>query len=419
LALAASILALTFAFVLPAGTQTSDRAISKGPRAVGLLEFDDKKQAHLVPVVVMVNGEFYDASAYKAAPVPMALETDTIYEGVRTGISEGLFTIKRAHEVLGVWAGEGNWVPNSAKPKEKKPLPKAPADDIDKPPVLRRHGAEKPSPGGTTPATSTPPPATPPAPPATAPESAPDTHTITVGGPIAQNTHQHSQKAVEPIDDSERPVLRRGKPEQQIDAGPMYDTKGTSAWTVVGTIPALSDAKPETPRAYNYTLKPEQEQDLRTQMLALASKALAERTGATASPVPAHATRSHKPAAAPKQNFEDVELRAYDPSTNNEPVYVLSANAKMPDKSSGKDVPYHVLLIVRQDIYAEMHVLFSGVSDPDHMDSQPRCDFLDVVDADGDGYGELLLRRTYDSGRAYSVYRVIGNQLWPLFEGKP
>jgi hypothetical protein len=47
----------------------------------------------------------------------------------------------------------------------------------------------------------------------------------------------------------------------------------------------------------------------------------------------------------------------------------------------------------------------------------PRYDFIDVVDADGDGRGELLFRRVSDSASAFSVYRVIGQQLWPLFEG--
>ena len=60
----------------------------------------------------------------------------------------------------------------------------------------------------------------------------------------------------------------------------------------------------------------------------------------------------------------------------------------------------------------------SNISDPMHMDIRPKYEFVDVVDAEGDGYGDLLFRRTYDSGRAFSVFRVIGNQLWPLFEGR-
>ena len=32
----------------------------------------------LVPIAILVNGKFYDATAYKANPVPMALETGTV-----------------------------------------------------------------------------------------------------------------------------------------------------------------------------------------------------------------------------------------------------------------------------------------------------------------------------------------------------
>jgi len=31
----------------------------------------------------------------------------------------------------------------------------------------------------------------------------------------------------------------------------------------------------------------------------------------------------------------------------------------------------------------------------------------------------LLFRKTQDSGSAFSIYTVIGDRLWPLFEGKP
>jgi hypothetical protein len=42
-------------------------------------------------------------------------------------------------------------------------------------------------------------------------------------------------------------------------------------------------------------------------------------------------------------------------------------------------------------------------------------ELIDAVDADGDGRGELLFRRTFD-GSAYAIYRVTADGLWPLFE---
>ena len=188
---------------------------------------------------------------------------------------------------------------------------------------------------------------------------------------------------------------------------------------MVTAIPAISDAKSETARSYHYGLRSEQEQDLREKVQALAVKAVRARSGPSSDTPTGRAVKAGKASTASQPKFQDVQFRAYDPSTTNEPIFVFEANTPVMDKLSGKELPNHVMLVVREDIYGDLHVIFSSISDPQHMDSQPRCEFIDVVDAEGDGYGELLFRRTYESGRAFSVYRVIGNQLWPLFEGKP
>src|ERR1700730_16645849 len=84
---------------------------SKGPRALGLVELAPNGKAHLIPVVIMVDGEFYDAGAYKASPVPMALEAQTVYEALRSGVSQGLFTVTGALQRPGSWIAEGTWLP--------------------------------------------------------------------------------------------------------------------------------------------------------------------------------------------------------------------------------------------------------------------------------------------------------------------
>ena len=68
---------------------------SKGPRALGLLELAPNGKARLIPITIMIDGKYYDASAYKASPVPMALWSETVYEAVQTGVSLGLFTVTR------------------------------------------------------------------------------------------------------------------------------------------------------------------------------------------------------------------------------------------------------------------------------------------------------------------------------------
>src|SRR5438270_2855034 len=78
------------------GQYAKKRRISKGPRAVGLLELADNGKAHLLPVTIMIDGKFYDAGAYKADPVPMALQSGTVYQAEKSGASNGLFTVSGA-----------------------------------------------------------------------------------------------------------------------------------------------------------------------------------------------------------------------------------------------------------------------------------------------------------------------------------
>jgi hypothetical protein len=120
-------------------------------------------------------------------------------------------------------------------------------------------------------------------------------------------------------------------------------------------------------------------------------------------------------AAAPQ--FENVQMWVFDLSNSNEPVLVVMANAKVP--SSARDLEYVTTVVAREDIYGDLHKVFAQTTDNQHLDALPKYELIDAVDADGDGRGELLFRMSWDNGSAFSVYRVIGDKLWPLFEGKP
>ena len=72
---------------------------------MGLVQLLPNGKARLVPITILYDGEFYDASAYKASPVPMALESGTVYEGMRTGVSQGLFTVTSALQGNNTWIG--------------------------------------------------------------------------------------------------------------------------------------------------------------------------------------------------------------------------------------------------------------------------------------------------------------------------
>ena len=63
---------------------------------MALLQLTNGGKATLIPIAILVDGKFYDASEYKADPVPMALDSGTVYEAEESGDSLGLFTVSGA-----------------------------------------------------------------------------------------------------------------------------------------------------------------------------------------------------------------------------------------------------------------------------------------------------------------------------------
>ena len=392
--------------------------VSKGPRALGLIQLTANGKARLTPVAVMVDGKFYDAGSYKASPVPMALDFGVVYEGFRTGVSQGLLTITQPGQLGHIWIAEGTWLPAGSKPTSSRKKAEIPnIEEKDAPPRLHRGGKpvsaagdqQKPAPPpGAPPASAPPPPET-----AKAPPLAPET-----------------------IEDPNRPVLRRGKPTTKapqepfttFDAAPA-PAKSAKGGGAIQFIPAISDAGGPDSRPYTYDVKPEEETTYRARMLDLAAAELRsqqsrEKTAPGPQPASGSAAARRKTASAapaPKPSFEDVQLRIFDLSSSNEPVLVLSARTR-PAVGAGTGVAgpeQEITLIARTNLEGELHKLFFSVTDAQHLYVAPRMELIDAVDADGDGRGELLFRRTSDAGSAYAIYRVTADQLWPLFEGTP
>jgi hypothetical protein len=98
---------------------------------------------------------------------------------------------------------------------------------------------------------------------------------------------------------------------------------------------------------------------------------------------------------------------------------ILSAEARIPvaaGASAPAGEPYSIMLVARTDIYGDLRKLYSGVTDRFHLDVTPRLELIDVVDADGDGRGELLFRETADTGSGYLIYRATADKLWKMFD---
>ena len=448
---------------------TTHPKTSKGPRALGLLEIPPKGKAHLIPIAILIDGKYYDASAYKAAPVPMALWSDTVYEAMRTGVSLGLFTVTGALQAKDPnkgtqWMAEGRWqTASEVKAKAaKKPVPSIPRgmNDDEGPPVLLRRSTEKsksdsPSPPATTAQTQTPSNSAPSAtPPATTPPASPSSPPTTTTPP--QQTAPEDQSP----EDKDRPALKRGKAgaasaeEAQKKAAADTSAKavgraaltpansapapelqsGTQATNQIQLVPAISDSNGPDPLPYTYSMKPEEEEKFRKKMLAIAADEIRARAIAIGAPSassqqPAHTAQPRKATAAkPVQPiFEDVQLRVFDLADINEPELVLTANARMPQalhKSQGpspdsQDLQYMITLVVREDVNGDLHKSLANVTDTQHLDVIPQLELIDAVDVDGDGRGELLFRQVSDAGSAFVIYRVIGDRLYPLFQGTP
>lgn len=446
--------------------KTFNKKKDQGPRAVALMQLASNGKATLVPVVIRIGGKFYDATEYKANPVPMALESGTVYEAERTGKSLGLFTVGGALHSNSVnaaipWIGTGLWLPEGTEaPKTERKAESVPVgiESEDAPPRLTKSGTQK-STQPETPAPASQAPSTTPGPekkPSS--ESKPTATNPTNSDSAAKPASDRAKKAEQspPPDDtnssagdSNRPRLRRGKPTAPLpsdDGVPGYSSPGSSASksasgsTVSSSahpdnppadlIPAVSDADGPNPRSYAFEWVKGEEAERRKQLLDLAADQLrlylAKQAKASISANPATPkTASRRPASKPPEPaFDNVEMRTFDLWANNQPIMVLSAQAHLPAspaKGASEPVPdsslqYTIMLVARTDIYDNLHKLYSAVTDKYHLDVTPRLELIDAVDADGDGRGELLFRETSDAGSGYVIYRATADTLWKMFD---
>jgi len=452
----------------------------------------------LIPVAILVEKRFYDASVYKADPVPMALERGTVYEAERSGESQGLFTISGAlHSKnpasVSPWLGAGSYLANgteAAKTTRKaEDVPVGLDNGGDEPPRLKRGDAGKGTtvgqgePGKTNTASGQNSPKD-----ASAPEAAPSADKSAEQGSTAQSPGSTKKKPSEQgaagqssqaqsSDDSRsgnegssnagstqaakgeaassarqpeqtaenyyRPTLRRGKPTQaapdEEDAAPVIgkNADGGNATAVpakarVQLEAAISDAGGPEPRSYKYFWKEGEEDDRRKQVLELAAKEVKAYVNVRAKgaiPAKGPATKgstatkngaaTHKGIAkVVEPEFENVQFWGFDVWTNNQPVMILSAEVSLPGEgrpalAAGN---YSITLAARTDIYGNLRTLYSGVTDKFHLDVTPQLELIDVVDADGDGRGELLFRETSDVGTGYVIYRATADTLWKMFD---
>ncbi len=130
-------------------------------RAVGVYEWtgDRAKPAasRLVPVTLFIDGELEDAGVYLARPVPLAIDSGTVYEIEKAGVGEGTIDLKYASHLRSPdaatnyddgWFGYGTFAPppapkKAAALKASTTLPKVESSradiETDRPTFVRRH----------------------------------------------------------------------------------------------------------------------------------------------------------------------------------------------------------------------------------------------------------------------------------------
>jgi len=375
----------------------SNKKKEKGPRALAVVELpaDGKSKPRLIPITILVNGRFWDASIHLADPRPMALDPGNVYEVERSGRPVGFFTVGDARKTKDRWIAFGDWQPESEKaPPAAKPALSWHAEDDDRPVLHKRQLS---------------------APDQAAQPAAPSSSAAPIPAPPPQ------------LEDPNRPVLRRGKPKPQPQE-PQEEPAETASTSKPAAsqpaapfhagevLPAISDAGGPEPRPYTYAWSPDEQQKLTK---AVSDIAMAE----VARYVKSTPALRHGPAEA----FDHTAIRAFDLNYDNNPEVVFTARVPTvtppaPRARTAKPSPpapdffFYVTVVGQTDLYGQMRKLFSSVTDSAHLDAFPRLELIDAVDAEGTGRGNLLFRAWSGDTASYRLYHVGPDSLRKLFD---
>src|SRR5947207_4205594 len=124
-------------------------------RATALLELTTDRSGivstRLVPITILDQGRFRDASVYEARPRPMALDNGVVYEAQHSGVPVGYLTVLSGIEDHGQWTAMGKWQPAesqapAAARKSSTPALSGPTSSGDDRPILHKGGNQPQSP---------------------------------------------------------------------------------------------------------------------------------------------------------------------------------------------------------------------------------------------------------------------------------
>ena len=440
----------------PPSSSASAKKKHPGPRAIAVLEFLPGGGTRLVPVALLLDGRYYDASLYDANPAPMAVEPQTVYEAQSFGEPTGIFTITMPKQINGNWVADGTWKPHLAmdekaaadaasKPKtpsnravltnntadDSRPvLKRAPGSagdsasgnsqpsqspnsaDSDRP-VMKRPASDSSSKPTMGPSDDSPPSAT--SKPAQVEDNDPNRPVMKRASPPAgsdSNTQVTQAVAASNDNDPNRPMLSRSNtPKKQGSAdidlsSPVTDSPKASAPKGTRSYPAVSDAADYRARPMLYSMSPGERKTQEDQVLKL-----------VLDEIRAFAAKRNGSAIPKTATISDYDARAFDLDYSSSPTIVITAKLPIADSRAAANFAYYATIVARIDINDQPVKIFSSVTDSLHLDAFPRLELIDAVDADANGHGDLLFRQYYDTGITYGIYRVSPYQIEKVFEG--
>jgi len=377
------------------------RKKEKGPRALAVVELpaEGKSKPRLIPLTILVDGRFWDASIYLANPRPMALEPGNVYEVERSGKPLGFFTVVEARSTSDRWFALGDWQPESERPRPAtKPALSWHAGEEDRPVLHRQQASDQ--------------------------AAQPASPSSSVAAPAPASSPAPSSP---PSEDSNRPVLRHGKPKPQPEE-PLEEPVQTvsssrpvvlppdAPFTAGEMLPAISDEGGPEPRSYTYAWAPEEQLKLTK---AVSDIAMVEITS--------YAKGNPALRYVPTTAFDHIAVRVFDLNTDNNPEVVFTARvaALVPPATRTRaakppqpvpDFFFYVTVVGQNDLYGQMRKLFSSVTDSAHLDTPPRLELIDAVDAEGTGHGNLLFSAWSGATPGYQLYHVGPDSLRKLFD---
>jgi hypothetical protein len=378
-------------------------------RATAVLELTTDRsgitKARLVPVTILADGRFHDASIYERRPRPMVLDNGVVYEAQKSGMPVGYLTVTNSQEQGGIWIAGGTWKlalpPKKEEPKTagSNPAASGPPKADDRPIIHRVDPNAQP--------------VTPPASPAPQTTSTP--------APPAATPPEPSQS-----DDPDRPTLRRhttAQQQQEVENQPVtvQTAKPSRNYTPLQTpagstqvLAAVSDAQASETRSYDFMWKAGEQPQIEAKMRKLALEQFPRET-------PALTDRALK----------NVVVRSFDLDFSNDAVVVLTAElppaavpapprsrrAAAPATPPAPPVTRYIALMARIDLENNPQKLLVNITDSGHLDVTPRLELIDAVDVDGDGLAEILFREYGFNEKGFVIYGVGHGTATKVFEG--